>query len=108
MPPYKIEKKDTRTPEEIAIQAASTSRYRLCQPLWNAENIRITDPLTRLDKTYRVGSEQFYERVSELFSLGLREKITSELDSFASEIDPKWGQILEAVNKRYEEGIAQG
>ncbi len=97
MPQYKVATKDTRTPEEIAIQAAANAQYNMCTPLFNAENVRITDPVSRRDSIYIVGSYRLADRLAELIGLGLGEKLKSEFSKFELEIDPRWGSVKQQV-----------
>jgi len=92
MPPFKVAPKDNRTPEEIAIQNAINSQYNLCTPLFNAENVRITDPVTRRDSTYKVGSADLQDRLITLVGIGLGPKLQKEFAQFESEISPKWAE----------------
>jgi hypothetical protein len=97
MASYKQVVKDTRTPEEIAIQAAANSHYNICTPLYEVQNVRITDPVTRLDHIYRVGSEQLANRLAELVELGLGMKLDAEFAQFETEIDHRWGSVKQQV-----------
>lgn len=92
MPPYKVVAKDTRTPDEIAIQAAMNSHYNLCTPLFNAENVRITDPVTRRDSVYRVGSADLQARLNALVGIGLGPKLEKEFAEFEANISSKWSE----------------
>lgn len=103
MPPYKTPVKDTRTPEEIAIQNAMNSSYNLCTPLFNAENVRITDPVTRRDSTYKVGSADLQDRLVVLVGLGLGPKLKKEFAQFESDISPKWAEASSQLNTAIEQ-----
>ena len=71
MPPIKQPVKDTRTPQEIAIQSAATSHYTILIPGYKAQNIRIKNPLTGKDPLFSVEDPQFFELFYDLAEKGL-------------------------------------
>lgn len=85
---------DKRTPEEIAFQSAANSNYNTCIPMLDAEYIRITHPLTKLDYHVKTDSQAFYDIFAELSSKGLKDKLVSELTSFSELYDAKWSTVL--------------
>lgn len=102
MPPLKNTQKkavikETRTPEEIAIQSASNS-YRIFIPLHNAEHVYVKNPLTNKDHHMSTFSEAFAEMVYELSNKGLGDKISSDLMFFAENYDSKWNKVIDFLN----------
>ena len=106
MPPLKkqnkITVKDIRTPEEIAIQSAMTSRYNLLTPMYKAQNIRINNPLTTKDHLFDVKDSAFFEMFYELSQLGLKKKLFDELESFIANIDPDWQSVYADIVQYFE------
>jgi len=106
MPPLKkqnkIAVKDTRTPDEIAIQSAMTSRYNILTPMYKAQNIRINNPLTAKDHLFNVKDSAFFEMFYELAQLGLKEKLFDELESFIANIDPDWQSVYADIVQYFE------
>jgi uncharacterized protein YjfI (DUF2170 family) len=101
MPPLKkqnkIAVKDTRTPDEIAVQSAMTSHYNILTPMYKAQNIRIKNPLTTRDHLFSVNDPEFYNMFYELSQLGLKDKMMLEIETFAANIDPDWQAVYSAL-----------
>jgi hypothetical protein len=97
MPPVK-QLKDTRSPEEIAIQSAMTSHYTILIPGYKAKNVRIKNPLTGKDPLFSVEDPQFFELFYDLAQKGLKEKLMSDFNYFADNYDPKWRNVIESLN----------
>ena len=97
MPPVKQPVKDTRTPEEIAIQSAMTSHYTILIPGYKAQHIRIKNPLTGKDPLFNVEDPAFFEMFYELSQKGLKNKLMKEIETFAATIDPYWGAVYSAL-----------
>ena len=106
MPPLKKQKKitpvDTRTPQEIAIQTAITSPYKILTPMYKAQNIRITSPLTKKDHLFSVTDTKFFEMFYELSQLGLKDKLFDELETFIVKIDPDWQSVYSDMVQYFE------
>lgn len=96
MPPAKPIK-DTRTPEEIAIQSAMTSHYNTLIPGYKAQHIRIKNPLTGKDPIFSVEDPKFFELFYSLGQLGLKDKMMREIETFTSTIDPNWQAVYSAL-----------
>lgn len=94
---FKQQAKDTRTPEEIAIQSAMNSHYNMMMPMLNAEHVRIHHPITALDYHFSTNDQKFYSMMSDLYSKGLDKKLQSEFDYFAT-LDSKWSTIKNQVD----------
>jgi len=106
MPPLKKTNKvtvvDKRTPNEIAIQSAITSQYTILTPMYKAQNIRITSPLTKLDHLFSVKDPKFFEMFYELSQLGLKDKLFDELETFIVKIDPDWQSVYSDLVQYFE------
>lgn len=106
MPPLKnqnkVAVKDNRTPEEIAIQSAITSHYNILTPMYKAQNIRITSPLTKKDHLFSVTDTKFFEMFYELSQLGLKDKLFDELETFIVKIDPDWQSVYSDMVQYFE------
>jgi hypothetical protein len=89
--------KDTRSPEEIAIQSAMTSHYNTLVPGYKAQNIRIKNPLTGKDPLFSVEDPAFFEMFYDLSQKGLKDKMMREIKSFADTIDPYWNAVYSAL-----------
>lgn len=92
MPP-KVQPKDTRTPEQIAIESAKNSNYNLMIPMTGAKYVRVRNPLTGKDPHFSTSDISFYQLLSDLASKGLREKIEFDFTFFAENYDPAWNEI---------------
>jgi len=89
---------EQRTPMQVAIDSAKTSSYNLCTPMYEAQHIRLRNPVTGLDQLYSSSSSIFYEAFYELVELGLKDKLMSEIDFFAKNIDSKWSDVYTNLN----------
>jgi len=98
---------DRRSPEQIAIDSARNSNYNLCTPMYNAEHIRLRNPVTTLDKVYAVSDPSFLEAFGDLARLGLKDKLMSEIDFFAKNINSKWSDVYTNL-KLYIESKEEG
>ena len=94
---FKKVEKDTRTPEQIALQAAMNSRYNIMTPMKDAAYVRIHHPITTLDYHFSTNDEKFYSMMADLYSKDLKNKLESEFDYFQT-LDSKWSTIKNAVN----------
>ena len=90
--------KETRTPEEIAIQSAANSNHHVMVPLYNAEHVYFKNPLTGKDHHMSTSSEAFAEMAYELSGKGLGDKIISDLTFFANNYDTKWNNVIQFLN----------
>lgn len=101
MPPKKVQPKDTRTPEQIAIESAKNSHYNLMMPMTAAKHVRVRNPLTGTDPHFSTSDDSFYELLLELSSKGLHDKIESELTFFAENYNPAWNDIKKSFLDRF-------
>lgn len=101
MPPLKSKIKkqlvDNRTSEEILIQSSMTSYYNILIPGYNAQHIRIKNPLTGKDSFFSVKNVEFFEMFYELSKLGLKNKLMKELQTFILDIDPNWQSVYDEI-----------
>jgi hypothetical protein len=104
MPPLKNAQKkaaavkDTRSPEEIAIQSAANSNHHIMIPMVNAAYVRLRNPLTGKDHHLSTNEPSFFEMIYELSQKGLKEKLMSDFNYFADNYDPKWRNVIESLN----------
>jgi hypothetical protein len=96
MPPVK-QVKDTRSPEEIAIQSAMTSHYTVLIPGYKAQNIRIKNPLTGKDPLFSVEDPAFFEMFYDLAQKGLKDKMMKEVETFIVSYDPDWQAVYSSL-----------
>ena len=96
MPPIKQPVKDTRSPEEIAIQSAMTSHYNTLIPGFKAEHVRIKNPLTGKDPLFSVNDPKFFELFYSLAQMGLKDKMMREIESFTV-ADSAWQGVYSAL-----------
>lgn len=100
MPPHGQKQKraeDKRSAEEIAIESARNSVYNICTPMYKAQHIRMRNPITSLDKLYSVSDPLFFEDFYHLATLGLEEKLMSEIEYFTANIDPDWQAVYQSL-----------
>lgn len=101
MPPLKQQKKaaikDSRSAEEIAVHSAITSHYNTLIPGYQAQHVRIKNPLTGKDPLFNVQDPQFFELFYELSQLGLKDKMMSEIQQFSETIDPNWNSVYDSL-----------
>lgn len=101
MPPLKqknkVAVKETRTPEEIALQSASTSNYPLMIPLWKAEHTYVRHPLLGKDIHLSTSSTEFYEMIYDLCEKGLKDKIFKDIEYFINNYDDNWIRVRDAL-----------
>lgn len=89
--------KDTRSPEEIAIQSAATSHYNTLVPGYKAQNVRIKNPLTGKDPLFSVEDPAFFELFYELSQKGLKDKMMREVETFIVSYHPDWQAVYSAL-----------
>lgn len=89
---------DKRSAEEIAIESAKNSPYNILTPMLNAAHIRVRNPITSLDKLYDVNKPEFFEDFYDLSQKGLQERLFSELNSFALNIDSNWSNVIQSLD----------
>ena len=92
MPP-KVQPKDTRTPEQIAIESTKNSNYNLLIPMADAKYVRVRNPLTGKDPHFSTTDTALYDLLADLSNKGLKEKIQSELTSFAQNYNSAWSDV---------------
>lgn len=101
MPPLKQKTKtavkETRTPDEIALQSASTSHHHLMIPLWKAEHAYIKHPILGKDIHLSTSSPAFYEMIYDLCEKGLKDKIFKDIEYFINNYDDNWIRVRDAL-----------
>jgi hypothetical protein len=103
MPPLKGSQKkavvkETRTPEEIAIQSAANSSHHIMIPMLDAAYVRLKNPLTGLDHHFSTNDPAFFNMYYDLAKKGLEAKLMKDLSYFAEHYDAKWNNVIDAVN----------
>lgn len=102
MPPLKQKPKtalkETRSPEEIAIQSAINSSYHSMHPMVDAAYVRLKNPLDGKDYHFSTDDPQFLSMLWDLSQKGMEEKIMKDLQYFADNYDPKWNKVIQLVN----------
>lgn len=98
MPPikqkYKVEVKETRSREEIAIQSIVNSEYHLMIPMYQAKYVVVKNPITGFHDHLATSDKKFFELLYELSQKGLEQKIFSDLEYFANNYDSNWFEVL--------------
>lgn len=94
-PSRKKKREETRSNEEIALTSAINSEYNIMHPMINAEYVRVRNPLTGLDPSFKTNSESFRNLILELCGKGLDKKLSKEFDEFSANYDSKWSLIKE-------------
>ena len=92
-PSKKKRREETKSIEELALLSAINSDYNLMHPMVNAEYVRVRNPLTGLDPSFKTNEDSFRELIQELCKKGLTKKLTREFDEFAQNHDPKWNTV---------------
>lgn len=95
-----VEKADKKTEEQQIIQATINSNYSLLIPCNDCAFIYVRNPLTQKIKHFDVKSEAFISFVTELFNIGLGEKITKDFEQLAQDIDPRWTDVSNLILSR--------
>lgn len=95
MPP-KVQQKETRSNEEIAIESFKNSSYNLMIPMNNAAHVRVRNPITGKDPHFSTSDFSFFDLLSDLSSKGLQSKIESEFLFFAQNYNPLWSEVHQA------------
>lgn len=103
-PPKKKQVREVKTTTETVIAAAINSPYNTLTPMHGAKNVRVSDPISRLDKMFSTEGDAFAAYLVELCNLGMKERIIRELDSFSKNIDPAWGDIRDKFLQSLETG----
>ena len=94
-PSKKKKREETRTLEELAVLSAMNSEYNIMHPMVDAEYVRVRNPLTGLDPSFKTNSESFRNLILELCGKGLDKKLSKEFDEFSVNHDSKWSSIKE-------------
>jgi hypothetical protein len=98
--------KETRSPEEVAFQAAANSQYNVMTPMLDAKYVRIHHPLTGLDSHFATNDPKFFEMLKDFYSKGLEQKIQKEFSYFVT-IDTKWFDVAKEFSS-YLTSTSQG
>ena len=94
-PSKKKKREETRSNEEIAILSAMNSEYSIMQPMADAEYVRVRNPLTGKDPSFKTNEDSFRELIQYLCEKGLTKKLEREFDEFALKHNPKWAMVKE-------------
>lgn len=97
LPIKKKKREETKTLEEQALLSAMNSEYNLMHPMINADYVRVRDPLTGLDPSFKTDSESFRELIQELCQKGLTKKLNREFDEFTQKHNSKWAEVQQFV-----------
>jgi len=92
-PSKKKRREETRSMEELALLSAINSDYNLMHPMVNAEYVRVRNPLTGLDPSFKTNEDSFRQLIQELCEKGLTKKLEREFDEFALKHNPKWSEV---------------
>jgi len=93
-------------PAVNVVHATLNSPYNTIIPLFNAENVWVKHPGSRLCIHVAVNSERFYALMKEMIEFGIGERLRREFTEFSETIDPRWGVVFEQLEKQLaEEGI---
>ena len=97
MPPPTKKKKpeETKSVGELALLSTANSDYNIMQPMFNAEHVRVRNPLTGLDPLFQTNSHSFRELIMQLCEKGLDIKLAREFNEFSVKYNPKWSLIKE-------------
>ncbi len=92
--PFKKKKREeTRSIEELALLSALNSEYNLLYPMVDPSYVRVRNPLTGLDPTFRTDSDSFRQLIDDLCQKGLGVKLSKEFDYFAKNYNTRWSAI---------------
>ena len=94
-PSRKKKREETRTLEELALLSAMNSEYNIMCPMVEANYVRVRNPLTGRDPSFKTNSESFRNLILELCDKGLDKKLSKEFDEFSTHYDSKWSSIKE-------------
>jgi len=94
-PTRKKKREETRTLEELALLSAMNSEYNIMHPMVDANYVRVRNPLTGRDPSFKTNSESFRNLILELCDKGLGKKLSKEFDEFSVNYDSKWSLIKE-------------
>lgn len=94
-PTKKKKREETRSNEEIALLSAMNSQYNIMHPMSNAEYVRVRNPLTGKDPSFKTNENSFRELIQYLCEKGLTKKLEREFDEFALKHNPKWAMVKE-------------
>ena len=81
-PTRKKKREETRTLEELALLSAMNSEYNIMHPMVDANYVRVRNPLTGRDPSFKTNSESFRNLILELCDKGLDKKLSKELMNF--------------------------
>ena len=94
-PSKKKKREETRSNEEIALLSAMNSEYSIMQPMADAEYVRVRNPLTGKDPSFKTNEDSFRELIQYLCEKCLTKKLEREFDEFALKHNPKWAMVKE-------------
>lgn len=96
-PPKKKQIREEKTNTETIVAAAVNSPYNTFTPLYDAKNIRVSDPITRRDAVFATNSDALVACFAQLCSIGMKEKLINELDFFSKTINPAWSDVRDRL-----------
>lgn len=88
-------RKNERKEENLALSALS-SPYNTLIPLKDAAHVWLTHPITRKTRRLSTTSPDFFAAVTELFELGIGERVRREFGQFSAS-DARWADVASAV-----------
>ncbi len=97
--PSKVQQKDTRTPEQIAIESARNSNYNILIPMIDAAYVRVKNPITGKDPHFSTADSAFFDLYKNLSDIGLQEKLDKELQYFADNYNPAWNDVINNIHE---------
>lgn len=104
-PTRKKKREETRTLEELALLSAINSEYNIMHPMVDANYVRVRNPLTGRDPSFKTNSESFRNLILELCGKGLDKKLSKEFDEFSANYDSKWSSIKEFAMRPVAEDV---
>lgn len=90
-------RKKAERKEVNRILSTLTSPYNIMIPLFAAEHVWLTHPVTRELRHLSTRSEEFLAVMADLFEIGVGERVLRELNEFAANIDPSWTAVADKV-----------
>lgn len=104
-PSKKKRREETKSMEELALLSAINSEYNIMHPMVDANYVRVRNPLTGRDPSFKTNSESFRNLILELCDKGLDKKLSKEFDEFSVNHDSKWSSIKEFVMRPAAEDV---
>lgn len=94
------EKKDTKSEEQLLIQATINSSYSLLIPCVNGDFVYVRNPLTGKVKHFETNKPEFLSFIKELTNIGFGEKLNKDFNELVDKNSEHWTKVVKFLKEQ--------